>query len=162
RDRLRGRFEGHMRIARNRGAAAAIVAASVGLMLATGAEARLTKFTVTKVTSPQFSGQTFGNVGAYEDLRGTFSGEIDPFDRGSGDPNNAAETILVPTARNPDGSSITSKTFARFVSVTGNTQSLPGSGRTPNSLDTTQASLISIAHQTNTGARTGVTTIASS
>ena len=47
-------------------------------MLATAAEARLTNFTVGKVTSPQFNGQTFGNVGAYEELRGTFSGEIDP------------------------------------------------------------------------------------
>jgi hypothetical protein len=73
-----------MHKSRSRGtAAAAIAVASVGLMLATAAEARLTKFTVGKVTSPQFNGQTFGNVGAYEELRGTFSGEIDPFDRRS-------------------------------------------------------------------------------
>jgi len=215
----------------------------------TASEARVTRITISKTTSPQFNGQTFGNVGTYEELRGTFSGEIDPNDRrnavitdinlaprnmrgkveytatftllkpvdmglasgvlvygvsnrggralGTGminvtadkpagdgfpyntghvyvasgwqgdlvfDPTNAAETISVPVARNPDGSSVTSPTFARFVTVAGNvnTQSLPGRGRTPASLDTTKATLISIARETTFGVRTGVVNIASS
>ena len=79
----------------------------------------------------------------------------------SADPNVAAETISVPVAKNPDGSSVTSPTFARFVTVSGNTQSLPGRGRTPASLDTTKATLISIARETNVGVRTSVSNIAS-
>jgi len=232
------------------GLGTAILAA---LLVSGAAEARVTKITIGKVTSPQFNGQTFGpggSIGTYEELRGTFSGEIDPFDRRSavitdillaprnsrgkveytatftllkpvdmgkasgvlvygvsnrggralgtgmidvtadkpagdgfpynaghvyvasgwqgdlvfnGDPNVAAETISVPVAKNPDGSSVTSRTFARFVTVAGNvnTQSLPGRGRTPASLDTTKASLVSIAHESNLGVQTGVTTIAS-
>jgi len=215
----------------------------------TASEARVTRITISKTTSPQFNGQTFGNVGTYEELRGTFSGEIDPNDRrnavitdinlaprnmrgkveytatftllkpvdmglasgvlvygvsnrggralGTGminvtadkpagdgfpyntghvyvasgwqgdlvfDPTSAAETISVPVAKNPDGSSVTSPTFARFVTVAGNvnTQSLPGRGRTPASLDTTKATLISIVRETTFGVRTGVVNIASS
>ena len=230
-----------------------VVAAAAALVAgATASEARVTKITIIKTTSPQFSGQTFGpngSIGTYDELRYTFSGEIDPHDRrnavitdillaptnmrgkveytatftllkphdmgrasgvlvygvsnrggralGTGmigvtadkpagdgfpyntghvyvasgwqgdlvfDPSSAAETIQVPVAKNPDGSSVTSSTFARFVTVPGNvnTQSLPGRGRTPASLDTTKATLISIARETNTGVRTGVMTIASS
>ena len=229
--------------------AVAVVAAAGALLVGgTASEARVTSITVGKVTSPQFNGQSFGNVGQYEELRGTFTGEIDPNDRrnavitdinlaprnmrgnveytatftllkpihmenasgvlvygvsnrggralGTGminvttaqpagdgfpynpghvyvasgwqgdlvfsaDPNVAAETISVPVARNPDGSSVTSLTFARFVTVSGNTQSLPGRGRTPASLDTTKATLISVARETNVGVRTGVSNIAS-
>jgi hypothetical protein len=216
------------------------------LLVGAASEARVTRITISKTTSPQFNGQTFGSVGTYEELRGTFSGEIDPFDRrsatitdillaprnsrgkveytatftllkpvdmgrasgvlvygvsnrggralGTGminvttdkpagdgfpynpghvyvasgwqgdlvfDPASAAETISVPVAKNLDGSSITSPTFARFVTVSGNTQSLPGRGRTPASLDTTKATLISIARETTLGVRTGVVNIAS-
>src|SRR5712691_1016081 len=231
--------------------AAALVAAAVALLVGgTASEARVTRITISKVTSPQFNGQSFGNVGTYEELRGTFTGEIDPFDRrsavitdinlaprnvrgkveytatftllkpvdmgrasgvlvygvsnrggralGTGmigvtadkpagdgfpyntghvyvasgwqgdlafsaDPNVAAETISVPVARNPDGSSVTSPTIARFVTVAGNvnTQSLPGRGRTPASLDTTKATLISIARETTLGVRTGIVEIPS-
>src|SRR6266436_5923935 len=233
-------------IGTKRRVAAVFAAAGALLVGGTASEARVTRITISKTTSPQFNGQTFGNVGTYEELRGTFSGEIDPNDRrnavitdinlaprnmrgkveytatftllkpvdmglasgvlvygvsnrggralGTGminvtadkpagdgfpyntghvyvasgwqgdlvfDPTNAAETISVPVARNPDGSSVTSPTFARFVTVSGNTQSLPGRGRTPASLDTTKATLISIARETNLGERTGVSTIAS-
>ena len=229
--------------------AAVFAAAGALLVGGTASEARVTRITISKTTSPQFNGQTFGNVGTYEELRGTFSGEIDPNDRrnavitdinlaprnmrgkveytatftllkpvdmglasgvlvygvsnrggralGTGminvtadkpagdgfpyntghvyvasgwqgdlvfDPNSAAETISVPVAKNPDGSSVTSPTFARFVTVAGNvnTQSLPGRGRTPASLDTTKATLISIVRETTFGVRTGVVNIASS
>ena len=79
-------------------------------------------------------------------------------------PAAATESIDVPIAKNPDGSSITGPTFARFVTVPGNvnTQTLPGRGRTPASLDTTKAKLISIAHENNLGVRTGVLEIGSS
>ena len=78
-------------------------------------------------------------------------------------PAAATESIDVPIAKNPDGSSITGPTFARFVTVPGNvnTQALPGRGRTPASLDTTKAKLISIAHENNLGVRTGVVEIRS-
>src|SRR5207247_4257329 len=70
-----------------------------------------------------------------------------------------AETIDVPVVQG-----VTGPTFARFVTVAGNvnTQSLPGRGRTPASLDTTKAKLISIAHENNVGVRTGVVKIPSS
>ena len=70
-----------------------------------------------------------------------------------------AETIDVPAVQG-----VTGPTFARFVTVAGNvkTQPLPGRGRTPASLDTTKAKLISIAHENNVGVRTGVVEISSS
>src|SRR2546428_10304037 len=70
-----------------------------------------------------------------------------------------AETIDVPVVQG-----VTGPTFARFVTVAGNlnTQSLPGRGRTPASLDTTKAKLISIARESNVGVRTGVVEIPSS
>ena len=228
----------------------AVVVAAAGTLFvgAAASEARVTRITISKVTSPQFNGQSFGNVETYEELRGTFTGEIDPNDRrnavitdinlaprnargkveytatftllkpvdmgrasgvlvygvsnrggralGTGminvtadmpagdgfpyitghvyiasgwqgdlvfNPTSAAEGISVPVAKNLDGSSITSPTFARFVTVAGNvnTQSLPGSGRTPATLDTTKAKLISIARENNLGVRTGVVNIAS-
>src|SRR6266404_4231436 len=167
--------------------AAVFAAAGALLVGGTASEARVTRITISKTTSPQFNGQTFGNVGTYEELRGTFSGEIDPNDRrnavitdinlapvnmglasgvlvygvsnrggralGTGminvtadkpagdgfpyntghvyvasgwqgdlvfDPTSSAETISLPVARNPDASSVTSPTFARFVTVSGN------------------------------------------
>ena len=70
-----------------------------------------------------------------------------------------AETIDVPVVQG-----VTGPTFARFVTVAGNvnTRPLPGRGRTPDSLDTTQAKLISIAREDNVGVRTGVVEIPSS
>jgi len=228
---------------------AVIVAAAGGLLVVAGAlEARVTKITITSTTSA-FDGRVFEGVGAYEQVRGTATGEINPLDRRNAvitdihlAPRNAngkveytatftllkpvdmsrasgvlvygisnrggralgfgnidvtptnpagdgfdqkpghvylasgwqgdlvfnpalpAETINVPIARNPDGSSVTSPTFARFVSVAGNvnTRPLPGRGRTPASLDPTKAKLISIAHENNVGVRTGVVEISSS
>jgi hypothetical protein len=42
------------------------------------AEARITSIVVTTKTSPAFGGQSFGDVGQYEQLDGTASGETDP------------------------------------------------------------------------------------
>ncbi len=74
--------------------------------------------------------------------------------------------IDVPIAKMPDGSSVTSPVYARFIAIaqTGGanttTQSLPGLGRTPASLDTTQASLVSATKETPAGVKSGVVTVA--
>src|SRR5262249_30095038 len=196
---------------------------------------------------PAFDGRTFGSVGAYEQLRGTVSGELDPGDRRNAiitdidlAPRNARGrveytttfTLLKPldmsrasgvltyevnnrgnkilmlapgflnlgiTATNPAGDGflfdtgnvylwsgwqgdlvfnpalpaetisvpivrgVTGPVFARFVTVPGNvnTQTLPGGGRTPATLDTTKAKLISVARENNVGVRSGVLEIPS-
>ena len=73
-------------------------------------------------------------------------------------PAASTESIDVPSAPG-----VASPTFARFVTVQGNvnTRPLPGAGRTPASLDTAQAVLISIARESNLGVRTGVQEIGS-
>src|SRR5882762_8380710 len=224
----------------------AVAVAALGALLALPltSDARVTKITILS-TNPAFGGRVFGAAGAYEEIRGTASGELDPFDHDNAvitdinlSPRNAngkvaytatftmlkpadmskasgvleyevnnrgnrilpgflnvgvsptnpagdgflfnmgnvylwsgwqgdlvfnpalpAETIDVPVIRGVAG-----PTFARFVTVAGNvnTQSLPGRGRTPASLDTTKAKLISIAHESNVGVRTGVVEIPSS
>ncbi len=226
------------------------------------AQAKVTRITITKA-SPAFQGQTFGKTGAYELIRGTATGELDPADRrnavitdmqfaprnangkvaytatfsllkpidvskasgvmvydvtnrgnvrfagrftkfvlatapadpdaldpGDGslyragyivlasgwqgdlpiDPAAKREGIDVPVARNPDGSSITSPVVVRFaagapgntvVPFSGNvnTLSLPGYGRTPASLDTSKATLVSKTSETQSGVSGGVVNI---
>ncbi|PWU12767.1 MAG: hypothetical protein C5B51_00100 [Terriglobia bacterium] len=86
------------------------------------------------------------------------------------DPAGGREGVNVPVARNPDGSAITGRVVVRFAAgaqVTGmvtfsgnpNTLSLPGAGRTPASLDTKQATLISKASETQSGVGGGVVSI---
>jgi hypothetical protein len=70
-------------------------------------------------------------------------------------PAATIETIQVPVV-----SGVTGPTFARFVAVSGSTRPLPGAGRTPASLDTSKAKLISIARENNLGQRFGVSEIA--
>jgi hypothetical protein len=41
-------------------------------------EARVTQINITAVESPTFSGASFGTVGQYERIEGTFTGEVDP------------------------------------------------------------------------------------
>jgi Alpha/beta hydrolase domain len=227
--------------------------------------ARVNRITITK-TDPAFKGQTFGGSGAYEIVKGTATGELDPADRRNSlitdmqfTPRNAAgkvaytttftilkpvdmskangtlvyditnrgnprfagrftrfvlaggpadleladpgdgsiyragyvvvtsgwqgdlpidsmgpgrEGINVPIAKNPDGSSITGPVVVRFaagapgnvvVPFSGNvnTLSLPGPGRTPATLDTTKAMLLSKAGEMQNGAGEGVTVISS-
>lgn len=224
-------------------AAAAFAAAGVLLICAAASEARVTKITITS-TTPAFSGRVFGDVGTYEQIRGTATGELDPLDPRNAvitdihlAPRNANSkvaytatfTMLKPvdmsraskvmvyevvnrgnrilpgffnvgvSATNPAGDGflynmgnvylwsgwqgdlvfnpalpaetidvpvvqgVTGPTFARFVTVAGNvnTRPLPGRGRTPASLDTTKAKLISIARENNLGVRTGVVEIPS-
>jgi len=234
-------------LARTRRIGAAVTAAGALLVGAAASEARVTSITIcTRMTA--FDGRTFGHVGAYEQLRGTVSGELDPGDRrnavitdidlaprnprgkveytatftvlkpidmrrasgilvyevnnrgnkillsppgflniGVSDTNPAGDGFLFNTGNiylwsgwqgdlvfNPDlpaetisvpvVSGVTGPTFARFVTVSGNvnTQTLPGRGRTPNTLDTSQARLISIERENNIGVRSGVVEIRSS
>lgn len=44
------------------------------------ADARITGLIITTATAPAFAGQSFGQVGQYEQLDGTAFGEIDPHD----------------------------------------------------------------------------------
>ena len=223
-------------------AAAAVAAAGILLICAAVSEARVTSITITG-TTPAFSGRVFGDVGAYEQVRGVVSGALDPFSRHNAvitdielAPRNAAGkvtyratfTLLKPvdmskssgvlvygisnrggralgfgnlggsatnagdgfdqrpghvylasgwqgdlvfnnataaleTVEVPVLTGVTGPTFARFVTVAGNvnTRPLPGRGRTPDSLDTTKAKLISIARETNLGVRSGVVEISS-
>jgi hypothetical protein len=223
----------------------ALAAAAAGalLIVAVASEARVAGITI-RSTTPAFNGQTFGDVGTYEEVRGTATGELDPLD-----PRNAVITDIHQAPRNANGKveytatfsmlkpvdmskasgvmvyevvnrgnriipgffnvgvsatnpagdgflynmgnvyvwsgwqgdlvfnpalpaetidvpvveGVTGPTFARFVTVAGNvnTQPLPGRGRTPDSLDTTKAKLISIARENNVGERTGVVEIPS-
>src|SRR5262249_28338157 len=56
----------------------AIVAATIA---STSVDARVTKITITSKESPTYAGAKFGNVGQYELLIGTATGELDPADR---------------------------------------------------------------------------------
>lgn len=72
------------------------------------------------------------------------------------------EGIDVPVARNPDGSPVIGRVWARFVAPTGNTAALPGAGgRMPLTLDTKQATLVSAASETPAGVKRDVRTVAS-
>jgi hypothetical protein len=230
-------------IARRNRTTLAAVAAGALFLVAAAPEARVTKITINSTTSPVFNGRAFGDVGTYEEIRGTATGEIDPLDPRNAvitdihqAPRNAngnveytaTFTMLKPvdmskasrvlvygisnrggralgfgnigvTADNPAGDGfnqkpghvylasgwqgdlvfnpalpaetidvpvvqgVTGPTFARFVTVPGNvnTRPLPGRGRSPDSLDTTNAKLISIAREDNEGVRTGVVEIPS-
>jgi hypothetical protein len=225
------------------------VAVAALLTCAPATQARVTNITITSTTSA-FSGRVFGDVGAYEQVRGVASGELDPFSRhnavitdiqlaprnangkvaytatftilkpvdmsrssrvlvygvsnrggralgfgnlggtatNAGDgfdqkpghvylasgwqgdlvfnPARSAETINVPVVQG-----VTGPVFARFVTVAGNVNTQPlidrpedpvqKRVRTPASLDTTKAKLISIARENNLGVRTGVVEIPS-
>src|SRR5713226_4850627 len=240
-----------------------LIAGFATLLLTIGAaQAKVIRITVSK-TSPAFKGQTFGKTGAYEMVKGTATGEIDPADRrnalitdiqfaprnasgkvsytttfsllkpvdvtkangimvydvtnrgnvrfagrftkfvlatapadpdavdaGDGslykagyivlssgwqgdlplDPAANREGINVPVAKNADGSPITGPVVVRFaagapgnavVPFSGNvnTLSLPGYGRTPASLDTSKATLISKTSETQSGVSGGVVNI---
>src|SRR6202165_1152334 len=241
-----------------------LIAVLAALLVTTAVQAKVNQITISK-TSPAFKGQTFGRTGAYEILKGTATGELDPADRrnalitdiqfaprnangkvpytatfsilkpvdvakangilvydvtnrgnvrfaarftkfvlasappdpdatdaGDGslyragyviltsgwqgdmpiDSASAREGINVPVAKNPDGSSIAGSVVVRLaanvpgyevVNFSGNvnTLSLPGPGRTPASLDTAKATLISKTSETQSGVSGGVATIPS-
>ena len=65
-----------------------VVAALAALLIAPVSEAKVTKITISS-TTPAYNGRVFGAVGAYEQLRGTAAGELDP-----SDPLNAVITDI--------------------------------------------------------------------
>src|SRR5258708_20312580 len=79
-------------LASRSGTAVAVAALGAWLVAARVAEARVTSITITSTTLA-FGGRMFGTAGAYEQIRGTASGELDP-----SDPLNAVIThINLPT-----------------------------------------------------------------
>jgi len=87
-----------------------------------------------------------------------WQGDIPLLTDGSG-----TEGIEVPIARSPDGSAVTGPVWERFTGATGNTYALSGTvGRTPTSLETAKAKLISAVSESPEGVKTGVVTIPSS
>src|SRR5262249_32299272 len=78
--------------------ALAALAGGALLLVAIGSEARVTRITINSTTSPVFNGQMFGDVGTYEEIRGTATGEIDPLD-----PRNAVITDIHQAPLNANG-----------------------------------------------------------
>jgi alpha/beta hydrolase family protein len=79
----------------------ALMATSASLALALAAapaEARVTKITIEKKTSPAFNGQSFGEAGQYEILVGKAYGELDPKD-----PHNAIIQDINLAPKNANG-----------------------------------------------------------
>ena len=76
------------------------------LLVAGGAQARITRITIEHRESPAYRGQAFGEVGPYEWLRGHAYGELDPKD-----PLNGIITDLNLAPRNELGMVEYSATF---------------------------------------------------
>src|SRR3989449_3036660 len=91
----------------------AIAVAALGALLAAPqpSDARVTKITILS-TTPAFSGRVFGNVGAYEQVRGTARGELDPFDH-----HNAVITDINLAPRNANGKVTYTATFTMLKPV---------------------------------------------
>ncbi len=60
-----------------------LLGVAIPLLIPAISEARLTKFVVdpARSQSPTFGGHSFGDVGMYEKIVGTFQGELNPFDK---------------------------------------------------------------------------------
>ncbi len=56
----------------------ALACLSLAAVIASDADARVTKLTVTSKVSPAYNGQSFGEAGQYETYAGTIAGEVDP------------------------------------------------------------------------------------
>jgi hypothetical protein len=78
---------------------------AVALLVPVAVQARVTSITITK-TDPAFKGQTFGSAGAYEIVKGTITGELDPADR-----RNALITDIQFAPRNATGKVAYTTTF---------------------------------------------------
>jgi hypothetical protein len=132
--------------------------------------ARFTKFVLAAATpDPDASDPGDGSLyrAGYIVLTSGWQGDM-PLASATG----GREAIDVPIAKNPDGSPISGPVVVRFaanvpgyeqvnLSANINTSSLPGPGRTPASLDTSKATLISKTSETNNGASGGIETIPS-
>src|SRR4030095_5515747 len=91
----------------------ALAAAAVGalLLVAAVSEARVTRITISSTTSA-FNGQTFGDVGSYEEIRGTANGELNPLD-----PRNAVIADIQQAPRNANGNVEYTATFSMLKPV---------------------------------------------
>jgi hypothetical protein len=78
--------------------AVGIAAASLLAILASDAQARVTRIVVEKKVSPAFDGASFGTAGQYETLAGRAFGELDP-----NDPKNAVIQDIKLAPRNAKG-----------------------------------------------------------
>jgi alpha/beta hydrolase family protein len=78
--------------------AAGIAAAGLIAILASGAQARVTKIVIENKVSPAFDGASFGTAGQYETLVGRAFGELDP-----NDPKNAVIQDIKLAPRNAKG-----------------------------------------------------------
>src|SRR5919106_4052315 len=74
-------------------------------------EARVTSITILS-TTPAFGGRVFGDVGAYEQVRGRVTGEFDPLSR-----HNSVITDIELAPRNPDGKVTYTATFTLLKPV---------------------------------------------
>jgi len=109
-----------------------LVPAVLVLLSASRADAGVVRLLVEHRESPAFEGKSFGAAGPYERLSGRFVGEVDP-----ADPRNAVindirlapraglETIAVPVARHPDGSSITGPVLIRLTNLPAGSSTSP-------------------------------------
>src|SRR3954465_14495300 len=79
-------------------AIACALAVSGTLLIAGGAEARITKLQITTTESPTFGGYTWPGVGQYEKIAGKAFGELNP-----NDPKNAVITDLKLAPKNASG-----------------------------------------------------------
>jgi hypothetical protein len=86
--------------------AAGIAAASLVVLMASGAQARVTKIVVENKVSPAFDGATFGTAGQYETLAGRAFGELDP-----NDPKNSIIQDIKLAPRNAKGMVAYTATF---------------------------------------------------
>src|ERR1700688_3506503 len=77
---------------------ACALAATGTMLVATGAEARVTKINITTHESPTYGGFSFPGVGQYEKIAGTMTAEISPTDA-----HNAGIVDLASAPRLPDG-----------------------------------------------------------
>src|SRR5678815_2043623 len=96
--RPRARRTGRRRAVNCRLIRAALAASSLALISALPAQARVTRIVVDQTVSPAYSGQSFGTVGSYEQLRGRIFGELDP-----SDPRNALIQDIQLAPRNGAG-----------------------------------------------------------
>ena len=76
----------------------AVLFAYVSICLLSTAQARIVRIEITNRQSPTFEGKVFGQIGAYEKLRGKAYGELDP-----NSPQNALITDLKLAPRNAKG-----------------------------------------------------------
>src|SRR3989441_13098170 len=90
-----------------------VAVAALGALLALplASDARVTKITILS-TNPAFGGRVFGAVGAYEQVRGTASGELDPSSR-----HNAVITDINLAPRNGNGKVEYTATFTLYKPV---------------------------------------------